>query len=383
LEKILQVLSVGGGQKHSTLPDIIIADVGNEASLLEMARNARLILNCVGPYRDLGEPVLKAAILGLCDYIDLCGEPEFIEGMWLKYHEKAVEAGVTIVHAAAYDSFPCDLAVLEAKRIIQSQGAVPSSVEMFFELSAPNGFGIHYATYEAAVKGFGSQNALRKLRKELARVLTKPKPVGRPLDVKKGGLPVSQDPRISGWLLPYFFSDPAVVRLTQALDKHLGNDIPPVHFGAHIVIPNLKILVLVVIFFTIFQFLAQYSWGRKVLLAYPEIFSYGMVSQNGPTAKQLTGTTFTQTYIAHGYTNTLLASNPTAKPDVQIRAQITGAEPGYIVTPLIFIACAEAILKDRATIPHGVLTPAIAFADSGLLEKLGEDGKFKWTVAQK
>jgi short subunit dehydrogenase-like uncharacterized protein len=35
----------------------------------------RLVLNCVGPYRFFGEPVVKACAECGTDYLDICGEP--------------------------------------------------------------------------------------------------------------------------------------------------------------------------------------------------------------------------------------------------------------------------------------------------------------------
>lgn len=79
-----------------------------------------MLLNCVGPYRDYGEPVVKACIEAHTDYIDLCGtspdpilclitsliqiigEPAFIEKMHLKYHDIAIQLRITICHAAVY-----------------------------------------------------------------------------------------------------------------------------------------------------------------------------------------------------------------------------------------------------------------------------------------
>ncbi|XP_039093440.1 saccharopine dehydrogenase-like oxidoreductase [Hyaena hyaena] len=55
---------------------IIICDVTNPASLDEMAKQASVVLNCVGPYRFYGEPVVKACIENGTSCIDICGEPQ-------------------------------------------------------------------------------------------------------------------------------------------------------------------------------------------------------------------------------------------------------------------------------------------------------------------
>jgi short subunit dehydrogenase-like uncharacterized protein len=50
-------------------------DVTNPGSLLAMAQSTAVILNCVGPYRWYGEPVVQACVVAGTDYLDVCGEP--------------------------------------------------------------------------------------------------------------------------------------------------------------------------------------------------------------------------------------------------------------------------------------------------------------------
>jgi short subunit dehydrogenase-like uncharacterized protein len=87
-----------------------------------------------GPYRFLGEPVVAACISAGSHYMDITGEPQFMEDMFLKYvtrsyisnnlcdlcaavqcgryHEAATEANVLVLHACAFDSVPADLGVV-------------------------------------------------------------------------------------------------------------------------------------------------------------------------------------------------------------------------------------------------------------------------------
>lgn len=50
-------------------------DVTQPQSLTKMAASTALVLNCVGPYRHYGEPVVKACVEAGTDYLDVCGEP--------------------------------------------------------------------------------------------------------------------------------------------------------------------------------------------------------------------------------------------------------------------------------------------------------------------
>jgi short subunit dehydrogenase-like uncharacterized protein len=55
--------------------------------------------------------VAAAAAAGT-DYLDLTGEPEFVDRMWLEHHDTAVATGARLVHCCGFDSIPHDLGVL-------------------------------------------------------------------------------------------------------------------------------------------------------------------------------------------------------------------------------------------------------------------------------
>lgn len=76
------------------------------------------------------------------------------------------------------------------------------------------------------------------------------------------------------------------MRLSQALDAYLGSDVPPAHFAAYIVVHGWFVLAMLTFYFTIFQALVSFDAGRRLLLAYPRLFTNGLVSHAGPTAKQ-------------------------------------------------------------------------------------------------
>ncbi len=53
---------------------IIVADVKDELSLNNMAAQAKVVLNCVGPYRFFGEQVVKACIANNTHHVDISGK---------------------------------------------------------------------------------------------------------------------------------------------------------------------------------------------------------------------------------------------------------------------------------------------------------------------
>ncbi|KAH0622544.1 hypothetical protein JD844_024938 [Phrynosoma platyrhinos] len=55
---------------------IILCDVSDPSSLANMAKQTAVVLNCVGPYRFFGEPVVKACVENGASCVDISGEPQ-------------------------------------------------------------------------------------------------------------------------------------------------------------------------------------------------------------------------------------------------------------------------------------------------------------------
>ena len=66
------------GKDLEELP-IVIADIKVHNSLIAMAKQAKVVLNCVGPYRFHGDQVVRACIEGGASHLDISGEPEVCE----------------------------------------------------------------------------------------------------------------------------------------------------------------------------------------------------------------------------------------------------------------------------------------------------------------
>lgn len=91
--------------------EIIEVDVNNQDSLRQMCERARLVINCVGPYRFYGEQVVKQCVLSKTHHLDVSGEPEYLEKMQLEYNQQATDNKVFIVGSCGFDSIPADLGV--------------------------------------------------------------------------------------------------------------------------------------------------------------------------------------------------------------------------------------------------------------------------------
>jgi short subunit dehydrogenase-like uncharacterized protein len=70
-----------------------------------------------------------------CDYLDICGEPEFMERMEAKYHDKAVEKGSLVISACRFDLVPAELGLMFNLRQWVPP-TVPNRVEAYLSLES-------------------------------------------------------------------------------------------------------------------------------------------------------------------------------------------------------------------------------------------------------
>ena len=91
--------------------DIIIADVTDRPSIDAMVASAKTVLTTVGPYKAYGTCVVEACALAGTDYLDLCGEPNWMREMIDAYEGIARKNGARILFSCGFDSIPSELGV--------------------------------------------------------------------------------------------------------------------------------------------------------------------------------------------------------------------------------------------------------------------------------
>eukprot|EP00658_Telonema_sp_P-2_P061478 TRINITY_DN50182_c0_g1_i1.p1 TRINITY_DN50182_c0_g1~~TRINITY_DN50182_c0_g1_i1.p1 ORF type:complete len:468 (+),score=81.50 TRINITY_DN50182_c0_g1_i1:162-1565(+) len=364
---------------NAARPEVLIADVDDANSLRAMAESCSLVLNCVGPYRFLGEPVVKACVEAGTDYVDLCGEPEFMDRMLLEWHDAAVAAGVYIVHACAFDSVPADLGLLYTAEQFMANGGLCSAAESFLLLhSGPAGMGGHVTTYESAVHGFGSQDRLHEIRQDLKiKYPSSVFPLIGPKLARRGGM--FWEDRCERYGMPFPGSDAAVVRNSQRILLSRGECVDrrlTPQYAAYIGIESCWWKSIVCCCGALFQCCAGCACGRSCLLGCPGCFSCGSFSSEGPSPEQLSQTSFTMRFYASGFASRQHGEVTVGDPDMRMVTEVRGPEPGYVATPIVFVELAKCLLEERDALcgSGGVFTPGGLFYESTLIERLGMAG---------
>ncbi|CAI8010351.1 Saccharopine dehydrogenase-like oxidoreductase [Geodia barretti] len=180
--------------------DVIAADVTDDASLEEMCSKATVLISCVGPYQLYGEPVIRACIKTKCHYVDITGEPYFMEKMRQEYSEAAREAGVLLVSACGFDSIPNDLGALYVQRQFHGELAYLDS----YVTTTATCF--HTGTWESFLRSIKSHRQLQALRRTKSE---EPLPLPLYKMPNKGVLFYSDV--MKKWALPFPGADKAVV----------------------------------------------------------------------------------------------------------------------------------------------------------------------------
>lgn len=95
----------------------IVTPEGDTTLLTETLRNVRVVINCAGPFLQLGAPVVAAAIASGSHYLDVTGEQEFVTRMH-EHDRAAAAASACIVPSMAFEVALSDCAArIAAERL--------------------------------------------------------------------------------------------------------------------------------------------------------------------------------------------------------------------------------------------------------------------------
>ncbi|KAI8053294.1 hypothetical protein BDF22DRAFT_743216 [Syncephalis plumigaleata] len=215
-------------------PHLLVADVASTASLTSMAKRARVVATCVGPYRLYGIPVLKACVEQQAHYLDITGEPAFILRSLETYNEQAMANGVSIVHACGYDSIPAEMGILKLIQMLEKQNAEPTWIESFYTFHSKGiGAAVNKGTYESLGK-YIIMNEMSNLREiiELEQAADKKYPVAYATPNPSPLLPIRLERRFIGnennrgffsrlfpfhWTAPYPLTDGSITAISRRI----------------------------------------------------------------------------------------------------------------------------------------------------------------------
>lgn len=91
-------------------PEIHVSGVDDVGALTRAVEGSRVLISCVGPFVDLGDAAVEAALGAGVHYIDSTDEGDFIARLLARFDDRARAAGITLAPAFGFDEVPADVA---------------------------------------------------------------------------------------------------------------------------------------------------------------------------------------------------------------------------------------------------------------------------------
>ncbi|WP_194921822.1 saccharopine dehydrogenase family protein [Catenulispora rubra] len=320
---------------------LLIADAADRVSLRELAERTRVVISTVGPYLHYGEPLVAACAEAGCDYVDLTGEPEFVDAMYLKHNARAVETGARLVHCCGFDSIPTDLGVLYTMRELGPQTG-PVRVSGFIRVKGTFSGG----TLASAMAAMSRPKAMARTAK--ARRSAEPKQPGRRFGVLAG--PPRHDATARAWIAPLPVIDTQIALRSAAALPEYGPDFRYGHFAA------VRRLPIALGALSLVAGLAVAAQVKPLRQAVGKVVKPGQ----GPDEARRAASWFTLRLRAEAGGRTLVT-------------EVSGGDPGYGETAKMLAESALCLAFDDLPPTAGQQTTATAMGEA-LIERLSRAG---------
>ena len=329
---------------------LIVTDASDPASVRAMVERAAVVITTVGPYQLYGSDLVAACAEAGTDYVDLCGEPNWMEEMINAHGDAAKASGARIVFSCGFDSIPFDLGVF------------------FLQEEAQKLFGEPLSRVRGRVRsmqGVWSGGTLASFRATMAAAAKNPELVAslmNPFALTPGFTGVEQpngmkpmyDEVMESWVAPFMMAT------INTKNIHRSN------------------------------LLLNHSYGAD--FAYDEMFMTGPGEQGEAMAKAVaedksmsTDTTQpgegpTREQREAGFYDLLFVGH--AADGKSLRVSVTGdMDPGYGSTSKMIAESAVCLLKNPEASAGGILTPAPAMG-SLLIDRLKRNAGLTFEIEQ-
>ncbi|MEV0824492.1 saccharopine dehydrogenase family protein [Nonomuraea rubra] len=316
---------------------VLTADATDAASLAALVRQTRVLATTVGPYVLRGEPLVAACADAGTHYLDLTGEQEFMDRVYVYYHDRAVRSGAKLVHACGFDSIPYDLGVLHT--VGRLPEGVPLRVSGFLRVSGRPSGGT--AATVLTVMGRARQAVAQGTQRRSAE----PRPKGRTVSSGPGGLRY-----VGGWALPMPSIDQHVVGYSARLLDRYGPDFA---YRQHYAVRTLPRALATVAGAGAFAALAQLPPARRWMQS-------RVRPGEGPSPARRARSWFKVTFLGEG-------------GGERVVTQVAGGDPGYDETAKMLAESALCLAFDDVPGRAGQLTTASAMGQP-LIDRLHRAG---------
>jgi short subunit dehydrogenase-like uncharacterized protein len=327
---------------------LVVADASDITSIQNLAERAQVIISTVGPYQLYGSDLVAACAAAGTDYVDLCGEPTWMQEM-IDLHSSTAQAnGARVVFSCGFDSIPFDLGVLFLQQ--QAQSTLGSTVA-------------RVRGRVRAMNGTWSGGTLASFKATMAAAAKDPDLIAslmNPFALTPGftgpeqpdGFSPQYDEAIDSWVAPF------VMATINTKNIHRSNLLLGHHYGEDFAYDEMLVT-------------GPGEQGEAAATAVANDKSMANDTTQpgeGPTREQR----------ENGFYDILFVGQ--AADGQSVRASVKGdMDPGYGSTSKMIAESAVCLLESAGSAPGGIFTPAAALG-SQLIERLQRNAGLTFQV---
>ena len=316
--------------------EVLEVDSFDNKAIDSMCSKTKLVLTTVGPYNLYGEYLVKSCISHDTHYVDLTGEPEFVNKIRTKYSDLASQSKSIIINSCGLESIIPDLGVYQTVKKMKSDF---KDVTYFMKTKGE----ISGGTWASFVNSISNG-------KELTKLSNKPQ-------VKKKVKKVYFSKECNAWAIIFPVIDKQVVYRTSKCFKEYGSEFS---FNEYMLMKSFwQIIVLIKGVFLV-AIISKIGFVKKWLLSLKP-------SGSGPSKEKRDSHWFEAIFIGKN-------------KDEKIRYKISGGDPGYGETSKFISEIALCILlQEKELVKNkGILTPVECTGEL-LIKRLEKAGiKFEY-----
>ena len=317
-------------------PAVEVVDTGDLVGLLDLAARTRVLATTAGPYLRHGELVAQACVRSATHYLDVTGEPAYVDLLLARYDADARRQGIKLVSCCGFESVPADLGVRFTVGHLPDDAAL--TVRGYLRARMRPSGGTVTTALEGSARGHR----------------TAPTPTSAP-DGRPDGRPVARlasgvhrVAALDGWAVPLPTIDTAVVLRSARVLPGYGSRL---RYGHHLLLAHLPAALGGLAGAGLLGAAARFAPMRSLLSR--ALLSGALPSRllpspgDGPDEATRNRGWFELTFLGEGGGH-------------QVVTRVSGGDPGYDTTAVTLGEAARTLLDDDAPAAAGVVTPAVA-----------------------
>ncbi|AZM50130.1 saccharopine dehydrogenase [Streptomyces sp. WAC 06738] len=310
---------------------LLTADAADPAALRGLAERTRVVATAVGPFLRHGEPLAAACAAAGTDYADLTGEPEFVDRVYVRHHERARETGARLVHACGFECTPFDLGVRFT--VEQLPEDVPLRIDGFLRAAGGLSGGTLASALGVVSRPLPGARAARARRRMEPRVTERRvrAPLGAP----------TRSGAVRAWGLPLPTLESRVVARSAAALPRYGPDFRYRHYAA---VRRLPVAAGSVLGAGAFAAAAQLPPLRKLMAS-------RLAPGTGPVEERRARSWFSARFVGTGGGR-------------RVVTEVSGGDPGYDESAKMLAEAAMCLAYDPLPETSGQVTTAQAMGEA-------------------